>query len=276
MGFLSLFAVGATHVFAATATAFQDVAVNHPFVTAIAVLKAEGVVKGYPNGTFIPDNSISRAEFLTMTMRALGGTMKGTKCFKDVGSEWFAGPVCAAKTKGLIKGYEDGTFKPASNISFAEASSVIANAYELDRSFSVVGRAVQWYEVPVSGLEKAAAIPTTIDYVQKNISRGEMAEMIWRLKTKNTSKPTKTLASLESSFPTISSCPELEEKARAFSVGHQGYRGRIMYKGIMPLMAEPMAMDGPPLSGGDAAESAATTAAPAPSNPSKNARLVPS
>ena len=245
MLFVSVLVAGASSTFAATAaTPFKDVVSGHPFTASIAALKNDNVLRGYPDGTFIPDNSISRAEFLTIMMRALGGTQNGQKCFKDVGNEWFAGTVCAAKARGLVKGYDDGTFKPSNNISFAEASSVVANAYSLSESFSVIDRAIKWYEVPVDGLSQAGAIPTTIDYIQKNVSRGEVAEMIWRLKTKTTDRPTKTLASLESQFPTIASCSELEEKAKAFSVGHQPYgRGGLMYldgDGVLEEEAMPL------------------------------------
>ena len=104
---------------------FSDLSAAHPYVDSVGSLKESGNVAGYPDGTFKPDNSVSRAEFITMTMSALGGNPAGSNCFSDVKTEWFARFVCAAKAKGLVSGYADGTFGPARNINFVEASVVL-------------------------------------------------------------------------------------------------------------------------------------------------------
>lgn len=51
-----------------SAQAFSDVPKEHPFAQTIDSLKQKGFVAGYPNGTFAPDTTVSRAEFITMIM----------------------------------------------------------------------------------------------------------------------------------------------------------------------------------------------------------------
>lgn len=196
-----------------TAT-FSDVATDHPFVSTINSMKASGLVKGYPDGTFKPDVSISRAEFITIVMAAQGTNLKGANCFTDVHTEWFAKFVCSAKAKGLVKGYSDGSFRPANNINFAEGSTVIARA----NNFSITPAAAseKWYKPFVTKLEAAHAIPTSIDFAEKKLNRSETAEMIWRLKNNIVDRVTKTYAALIADFPSIGSCRELQEKVALF------------------------------------------------------------
>lgn len=194
---------------------FNDVPENHPFASSINVLKERSTFKGYTDGTFKPDFSISRAEFITMVVGPLFPKVGGANCFADVGDEWFSRFVCSAKTFGFIQGYPDGTFKPYHNINLAEASAILTKAYKFKRRS--LGAFDPWYKPSIQTLEARGAIPTSIDYVDKKLSRAEVAEMIWRLKEKYISKPTKTYAALTSDFPTVGSCPELEEKLKTYS-----------------------------------------------------------
>lgn len=195
-------------------SAFTDVPSNHPFVKTINILKERGLVKGYPNGTFAPDNSVNRAEFITMVIAGIDSNPKGSNCFKDVKDEWFAKYVCSAKTKGLVSGYANKTFNPSGNISFAEAGVILANAYKLQAKKAASGEV--WYKPAVKKLEAASAIPTTIDFPEKKMSRAETGEMILRLKDNITGRATKTYAAITAPLPTISSCVELKEKFAAF------------------------------------------------------------
>ena len=178
--------------------AFSDVTESHTDVDGIIYVQEHGIVQGYADGTFRPDASINRAEFTKIIVGALFAP-EGGKCFSDVNDEWFASFVCAAKTKGIIGGYPDGTFKPSQNISFAEAAKIIAAAFGgvPKGEFSV------WYEPFVRKLATANAIPVSIGSFDKLVTRGEMAEMIYRLHAKNTDKPSTT-------FEKLAGLPEVE------------------------------------------------------------------
>lgn len=220
-----------------SAQTFSDVPKEHPYAKTIDSLKQKGFVAGYPDGTFSPDTTVSRAEFITMIMASTSENLTGENCFKDVKNEWFAKFVCSAKNKGFISGYSDGTFGPANNINFAEASAVLAKAYKLNPAKPAKGEA--WYKPAIKKLESRKAIPVSIDYLDKKISRAETGEIILRLKEKIKTKPTKTFTALASDMPKIQSCAELGEKL-AIDYYKQNF-GRGSEKMIMMEMAVPTA-----------------------------------
>lgn len=194
----------------ATTNQFSDVIEENPFGNTILEMRQKGFVAGYPDGTFAPDNSISRAEFITMVVRATNPSPKGAGCFPDVASDWYAPFVCTAKQNGWVRGYDDGTFKPANNINFAEAATILNRAYGLNPGAASAGE--NWYKPFVKTLESKNAIPVSIDNPEKKISRAETTELNWRLSTNNTLKPTKTYDALLEPLPKIASCTELKER----------------------------------------------------------------
>ena len=107
---------------------FSDVKSSDWYGTTVATLADMGIVKGYEDGTFRPNEPISRAEFAAIATRFFdetGATYEpGT--FTDVtGDEWFAGAIMDAVNLGLIGGYEDGTVRPNNNITRAEACAIV-------------------------------------------------------------------------------------------------------------------------------------------------------
>ncbi len=64
-------AVIAFGIMPATAFQFPDVAINHWAASQINILSDEGVIVGYPDGTFKPDDNVTRAEFASMAIKAL-------------------------------------------------------------------------------------------------------------------------------------------------------------------------------------------------------------
>ena len=91
-----------------------------------------GLISGYEDGTFKPENSVTRAEFAAMVNNALGFTEKGNVVFSDVKpGTWYYDAVAIAVEAGYCSGYEDGTFKPDATITRAEAAVMIARAKSL-------------------------------------------------------------------------------------------------------------------------------------------------
>ena len=172
----------------APALGFNDVRPGlTPYSEAIQFLQEEGVVEGYEDGTYKPTADINRAEFLKIILESRGIEVSGDKCFPDVRDQWFAEYVCAAKQEGIIEGYPDGTFKPEKAINFAEASKILARAY----GQSIEEYSPDWYEPFVRALESSKAIPLSIEKLDQQVNRGEMAEMMWRLKEEKTDEPSK-------------------------------------------------------------------------------------
>jgi len=90
-----------------------------------------GIVKGYANGTFKPNNTVTRAEFAVMLMNALKPQGNGAELtFTDAAElgTWAKKATALAVQSGIIKGYGDGTFHPGAGITRSEMAMMIANA----------------------------------------------------------------------------------------------------------------------------------------------------
>jgi len=174
-------------VLSAAAT-FTDVPTSHVNSDAITGLQEKGVVEGYENGTFKPESSINRAEFLKIVLQSRGGydPSIATNCFSDVHDEWFAVHICSAKKEGIISGYPDGTYKPEQPVSFVEAGKILTLAFDQQTQGGS-----EWYEPYARALEASKAIPLSINDLDEKLTRGEMAEMMWRLKEGITTQPSK-------------------------------------------------------------------------------------
>ena len=163
--------------------AFTDVYSSHPNFDAINFIESQGIVEGYSDGTYKPNNTINRAEFTKILVESKYTDTEINNCvwaeqFPDVSlSQWYAKYICVAKAAGIVDGYPDGTFQPANNIKFTEAAKIIVKTYGLETNL-VLG---VWYEPFVEALQAEKAVPISITSVAKDITRGEMAEIIYRL-----------------------------------------------------------------------------------------------
>ncbi|WP_229696533.1 X2-like carbohydrate binding domain-containing protein [Paenibacillus albidus] len=92
------------------------------------VTRHSAYIKGYPGGLFKPDNKITRAEIAVILVSAVSMEAGGAPAvFSDVGAKhWGAGAINAVAGMGLMKGYNDGTFRPAQTLTRAEMASVLA------------------------------------------------------------------------------------------------------------------------------------------------------
>lgn len=186
---------------------FSDLTQYDQYLIAIDTLQDEGILKGYEDGSFKPANPINRAEFVTILVAAAKQTPKGSSCFNDVGSEWFAPYVCAAKEAGIVDGYGDGSFKPFDNISFVEASKMIVQAFSLELGDAREG--MKWYEPFGRALSERNAIPVSIQTLDSDLTRGEMAEMIWRIRDEKRDQQAQRYEDLAGLAVQFDSCEEL-------------------------------------------------------------------
>lgn len=187
------------------AAGFSDVTGSHINIDAINYVEANGIVNGYPDGTFKPDDTINRAEFTKIVIEsAFPNQASGSMCFPDVNDEWFAKYVCFAKNKNIIGGYPDGTFKPDQEVSFVEAAKIIVNTLE-EQMTAEAGEA--WYKPHANHLGSLSAIPTSVSSLEKKVTRGEIAEIIYRLMADVTNKDSLKLSDLDPSEPA-----EMEEE----------------------------------------------------------------
>lgn len=181
-----------------TSAVFGDVTLTHPYRAAIDYVQSKGIVSGYPDGTYQPDRLLNRAEFTKIIVESRFSRLEIDNCiasegfykrslFSDVASAvWFEKYVCVGKMNNIIGGYPDGTFRGEQTINYAEAAKILVNSYGLE-----VGARDPWFVPFLEKMNVLKALPAGVDAsdtVQtglQNVTRGEMAEMIYRLRSTN-------------------------------------------------------------------------------------------
>lgn len=134
-----------------TAWRFTDVHSNTWYGTAVSTLAAKGIVNGYQDGSFRPDQAVSRSEFIVMVLRYAGITPYTTnRNFRDVSqSHWAVDYIQTAAQLGLISGYPDGTFRPEQYLTRAEAVTILNKISERAECM-LTDKTVAFSDVPVN------------------------------------------------------------------------------------------------------------------------------
>lgn len=116
---------------ASSAAGFSDVT-KPEYKTAIDALAEAGILNGYENGTFKPENKVTRGE-VAKVITLIRHLEEGTKTpFKDVkDGYWSTQYINSLYAAKLVNGYEDGTFKPEGNVTRAEFAKLVVDAYGL-------------------------------------------------------------------------------------------------------------------------------------------------
>jgi uncharacterized repeat protein (TIGR02543 family) len=92
----------------------------------------KGLIKGYPDGTFKPDQDVTRAEFMALANRAFSFTAKATINYTDVQADaWYTNAIAIAKAAGYISGYPENTMKPENPITREEVATIVARIKNL-------------------------------------------------------------------------------------------------------------------------------------------------
>ena len=127
---------------------YTDVISTNWFNNAVSTLSNAGIITGYEDGTFRPNEPITRAEFATIASRFSNVIYRGESSFTDVPTtHWASKYVALAENLGWITGYPDGSFQPSKNITRAEAMTLINRV--LERSVeeeNMLADMVQWID----------------------------------------------------------------------------------------------------------------------------------
>ena len=183
---ISLTVAGASVSFADMApepNAFTDVKYGDYGYSAILWLKEEGIVEGYADGSYQPNDYINRAEFSKIVELYAQHSEdvaidweNTTLPFSDLDqSAWYQTYIKQLYNRGIINGYPDGTFKPANNVNYAEACKMIM----LATGSGALTSTGAWYEPYVKMLSDFGGNPDTIESNDQMITRAEMAIMIY-------------------------------------------------------------------------------------------------
>jgi hypothetical protein len=178
-----------------TAPAFSDVPASYWAYAAINSLCSQGIVSGYPDGTFKPSATVTRAEFATMLVKALGLNTTGVNgTFADVTPDsWYYNSVNYAVYAGLASGMSNGLFAPNDPITREQIAVMIVKALgkkaptidgtELN-AFTDKSEVSSW---AVNGMEEAvkagiiSGMTTNTIAPQADATRAQATAMIFKL-----------------------------------------------------------------------------------------------
>jgi len=104
---------------------FKDVASGAWYAQAVSYLASIDILKGYPDGTFKPNQPITRGEFAAVASRFDELEPTDSNAFPDITGHWAIGYINSAAAKGWVNGYTDGTFRPEKFITRAEVVKIV-------------------------------------------------------------------------------------------------------------------------------------------------------
>ena len=110
---------------------YPDLPPSHWAYEAVTFLTDKQIVVGYPDGLYRPDQKVTRGEFSTMVIKALGLYEKDTKQlfdYKDTQNHWANRNIQVASYYGLVNGYPHGYFYPNNDVTRIEALNIVMNA----------------------------------------------------------------------------------------------------------------------------------------------------
>ncbi len=166
-------------------------------IKAVDALISLGIVKGYDDGSYKPEKTVTRAELAKMLVEALGqgDLVAGSESsFKDSKGKWYDGYVALAAGLELVTGYPDGTFKGDNSVSYQEAVVMILRA--LGHTNSTVNGGVDAYNATkYKTLAQTLGILTNVTFAAGGANRGDIASMIYNsLEIERVEKTEKGLA----------------------------------------------------------------------------------
>lgn len=199
---------------------FSDIQPGQENFVAIQYLYQKGFINGYPDGTFHPDQAVTRAEALKMILLAFdvklieAGTPQNTAIFKDLESgkittaelektvqkkefsdiepqAWYKIFVDSALQHKLINGYEDGSFRPHNAINLAEALKISLSAAQAslnltgipDNIFQDVKKE-DWFSAFALYAKEHELVDISMNNTisaDQQMTRGKLAELIYRI-----------------------------------------------------------------------------------------------
>ncbi len=173
-------------------TLFKDVAIKSDVYQALNFLKNYAVIEGYPDGSFKPQNPVSRVEALKFILKGANKTLLeiGRLPFKDTDvNEWYANYVGTAYKNSVVNGYPDNSFRPVQTVNRAEFLKMLLLAADIkpettlnEDVFTDVAKDA-WY-APYVKFAKDKNLMNAVNGVfqpKEAMMRAEIAETIYRM-----------------------------------------------------------------------------------------------
>lgn len=238
----------------ALAQQFTDLSSNYWAYNSIQNLASQNIISGYSDSTFRPENPVTRAEFATMIVKALGrenSSIGSPHYFRDLSQNfWAYNNIQRSFDLGLIKGFPDGTFRPNAFITRTEVIAILASAAQtspLSNSeaqqilsrFYDANRVPSWAVVPVA---QAVQKNLVVNYPQPNFlmpekraTRAEVAAMLQNLRTQlGLTQPATTQPPIQQPLPQAQA-PIVEQISQAAA---QGATANVVLRGSVATIQE--------------------------------------
>lgn len=171
--------------------AFPDVEPSDYFFDAVESLSAEGILSGYEDGTYRPNQPVTREQAAKIISLALGLDIENVEdpAFSDVkDSDYFYAYIAALAGRSILEGQADGSFRPKDNLTRAQMAKILSKAYDLgeERLGDEVFKDVKdgdWFSVYLPALiANGITLGRTADTYDPNgtVTRAQMAAFVYR------------------------------------------------------------------------------------------------
>ncbi len=167
------------------AISFTDVTKDTPGYDAIYKLANTGIVNGHGDGTFKPNDDLTRAELVKMINLVYGYNEPDKENFKDIKkTDWYYDYALVAKKAGYIVGFEDGSFGGEQPLTREQVCVVIDRCVELmdiDLGIKITDEISSWATDAVNKIVSNMLMPLEAGNTfraTKNITRSELAQVL--------------------------------------------------------------------------------------------------
>jgi hypothetical protein len=166
---------------------YFDVPLSHWAFSQIEYLSDKGIVQGFSGGSFKPSAVVTRAQFVKMLAAALNISPTGKSNFNDTTGHWAEPYIAALNAKGIVSGFDNGSFRPDVMITRAEICAIIARAKNLtegSKSISFSDISNHWAKPSIEVIASNGIVTGYADgtfRANAGGSRAEVSVMICRM-----------------------------------------------------------------------------------------------
>lgn len=196
-----------------SAATFSDLPLNDQNYEAISYLQSAGILNGYPDGTFKPNQSVNRAEFLKIVLEGSKIELNSTTTlpFSDVNTSlWYGKYLQKAYTEKWINGYSDGTFKPEQTINKVEALKILGavQSWQLPKNITTAPfpdtPKTAWYTPYIAYAKEQNLLAETSGNFEPGtlMTRGGISGIIYKTYSESTTETPETPTEIPAEEPT--------------------------------------------------------------------------
>lgn len=170
---------------------FTDINSESKYFEAVKYLSEKGIIAGYDDGSFKPDQPVNRVEALKFILESISAAVEsGNLPFSDISKDaWYSGYLYTAYKREIINGHPDGTFKPEDTVNKAEFFKILFNGLSVDIDPLVTTAPYEdvatndWFASYISYAKELKILDPDLKKIEpsRGMTRGEVADAMYRL-----------------------------------------------------------------------------------------------